>query len=747
MVGRQHVPVSTKKRLDGSHATCLSLYAIDLLPWIAWQQVGLEESGIPYNPRREEDDPELVIRYALVHWDQHLITADISHRTTFLRQAHWLVEHACMIGDDAAGWMVPSMGHAQALSPSLSAAVQGTGLSVLLRAYQLTGEEALLKVARRVVRTFERDVLDGGVSVPVGEDGIFFQATAAYPASHQLIGFLFAVLGLYDYLSLTGDVLVERLIQRALMTMHRLLDEFDSGYWTRSDLLSGNLASPADLALQIILLKALARASGCAHCFSLASHWQGYRKSFGAHLRSLVERKLQRSRRAVLARVRARIFPRTYHSDAMRVCVPVYGFPVMGGTRAVLANMAEVMAERWDIEYLTQRVEPHAQELIVHGFGTKHMAPWQFPAAWLYVLAGSWKLLTLLRHGGSYDLIMPQDGVFTAAFAALAAKFAGIRVVCIDHGNLTLLENQPYRAERLAALATLGWSPLRMALGRWQYAYYWPSLKIFAWLAAHLVDHFLVPGVAGDAIDQSCQRLGVPLSRITRFASMIDINRHALPEGVTREMLRQQKNLAPDAIVVALVCRLAPEKGIDVALESLELALATCSDEVRQRVCVVIAGDGPLHEHVKQEIVRRKLAEHCVLWGAIPHADVLALLQCSDIFLYTSTRGACFSMAVLEAMASGCAVVASTEPISNALLLAEDRGFAVQSGAPQQTGAALATLINDLDLCHRMGVHARDYVAQRHSGAMFARDLLRVSSWTRDEQSNRAMLQRNETLS
>lgn len=744
MIGRQNIHMSTKK-VNSDHAQRLHLYAIDLSPWIAWQHIGLDACGIPYDTRHQDYDPELVMHYALFHWDQYLITANSYHQTIFLQQTDWLVKRACLVGNDGAGWMIASTKGSQSGDPYLSAAVQGAGLSTLLRAYQLTHEEIVLEMAQRVARTFEYDILDGGVGAPVGTNGIFFQTMAVYPASHQLSGFLFALLGLYDYLSFTGDAPVEHLTQRAFTTLHDLLDEFDLGYWTRSDLLSTELASPAHLTLQIALLKALARASGCAHCFKLASHWYGYKKRFRNHLRSLAVKNVHRSRRALLRQVQARFFPRVASQERTRVCVPVYGFPVMGGTRAVLENMAEVMRERWDIEYLAQRVEPHGEELVVHAFGTKLMAPWQFPAVLLYVLAGSCKLLALLRRTSSYHLIMPQDGVFTAAFAAVAAKIAGVRVVCIDHGNLTLLENKAYRSERLQALSTLGWSKLHVFLGRLQYAFYWPTLKVFAWIAAHLVDHFLIPGVAGDAIDEGCQQLSIPLSRVTRFASMIDVNRHVLSEGATREKLREQRNLAPDAIIIAMICRLAPEKGVDVALESIDLALAACSLSLRQRVRVVIAGDGPLYEHVKREIIRRKLTEYCVLWGATPHADILALLQCSDIFLYTSTRGACFSMAVLEAMASGCAVVASTEPVSNALLLAEKRGIAVQANAPQQTGVALATLINDLDLCHSMGASAREYVAQRHSGEMFARDLFRIGFWSRGQHPQKVTMQRNES--
>src|SRR5207245_10390627 len=135
--------------------------------------------------------------------------------------------------------------------------------------------------------------------------------------------------------------------------------------------------------------------------------------------------------------------------------------------------------------------------------------------------------------------------------------------------------------------------------------------------------------------------------------------------------------IADDALVMSMVCRLAPEKGLGVALESISQALSALPSVLRERVRVIIAGDGPLRKQVEGEIHKRHLDQNCLLWGEASTAEVIALLGLSDIFLYTSTRGACFSMAILEAMASGCAVVASTLPVANASLLAEGRGIAV----------------------------------------------------------------------
>ena len=77
--------------------------------------------------------------------------------------------------------------------------------------------------------------------------------------------------------------------------------------------------------------------------------------------------------------------------------------------------------------------------------------------------------------------------------------------------------------------------------GRFLYAWYWPSLYSLAWIAARFVDHYFIPGVVGDGVEDICQQLGVPPSRITRFNSMINIERHALLNAASRASIREKK--------------------------------------------------------------------------------------------------------------------------------------------------------------------------------------------------------------
>jgi glycosyltransferase involved in cell wall biosynthesis len=207
---------------------------------------------------------------------------------------------------------------------------------------------------------------------------------------------------------------------------------------------------------------------------------------------------------------------------------------------------------------------------------------------------------------------------------------------------------------------------------------------------------------------------------------MVDTERLAPAVPDERGRRRAGLDLPADALVVAMVNRLAPEKGLDVAIQGFAGALATLPPAVRAQMRLIIAGDGPLRAQVEADLRRHDLESCCRLWGEATPDEVAMLLGISDIFLYTGTRGI-NSMAVLEAMAAGCAVVASLAPPSLGRLLAEGRGIAIPPDDADAVGGALVRAATDTEQRRGMGDAARAYVTVHHSAAALRRCLLRVS--------------------
>src|SRR5262249_41403141 len=196
-------------------------------------------------------------------------------------------------------------------------------------------------------------------------------------------------------------------------------------------------------------------------------------------------------------------------------------FPGAGGIRSGLAGLAAATEGWWHITYLTRHIGANPDHLPIVGFGRGNATNWQFPNVWLYVLAGFRALRRLARSDRRYRVILPQDGVSAGLFAALYGRLAGVRVVCMDHGTLTVLYSDRFRRERVAKVRRRA-LPARL-IGRMRLACYWPSLRLIARTTVRLADHFLV---AGDEVESVLRvRFGVKPERITRYAYIVDTQR------------------------------------------------------------------------------------------------------------------------------------------------------------------------------------------------------------------------------
>lgn len=112
--------------------------------------------------------------------------------------------------------------------------------------------------------------------------------------------------------------------------------------------------------------------------------------------------------------------------------------------------------------------------------------------------------------------------------------------------------------------------------------------------------------------------------------------------------LRARLGADDGTVVVAYVGRLAPEKGIHVAMAGMREVLARHAG----RVVFALAGDGPAEEKC-----RAAATDGMVFMGKLTGRPLSEFYASADVFVFPSTTET-FGNVVLEAMASGLAVVA-----------------------------------------------------------------------------------------
>lgn len=174
----------------------------------------------------------------------------------------------------------------------------------------------------------------------------------------------------------------------------------------------------------------------------------------------------------------------------------------------------------------------------------------------------------------------------------------------------------------------------------------------------------------------------------------------AIPNGVAEEFMNTLRTPPATILRVVAVGNLIRDKGID----TLITALHDCA-----KVHLRVVGTGP--DAMPLRALAGRLGVDVEFLGAQPHAKMPALLADSDVFVLSSYHEG-RSNALLEAMASGCAIIASAIPGIDEVVTHETTGLLFPPGDASALSAQLQRLTDDRALCVRLGTAARQHIQQ-----------------------------------
>ncbi|WP_054824504.1 D-glucuronyl C5-epimerase family protein [Vibrio owensii] len=193
---------------------------------------------------------------------------DNSKLELFISQADWLVDNI----SDTGAWYIHhnKYGAGQVLvGPWPSSLAQGLAISVLSRAYLMTGDEKYKDAALKGIDIFLVGVEDGGIRSELG-DSVFYEE---YPyeknQTHVLNGFIYSLFGLYDAYDILGSEKAKTLFWDGVGTLKNNIKLYDMKIWSRYDLYNSaglrehwGFSSPWYQKLHWVQLDALYRITG-----------------------------------------------------------------------------------------------------------------------------------------------------------------------------------------------------------------------------------------------------------------------------------------------------------------------------------------------------------------------------------------------------------------------------------------------------------------------------------------------------
>lgn len=229
-------------------------------------------------------------------------------------------------------------------------------------------------------------------------------------------------------------------------------------------------------------------------------------------------------------------------------------------------------------------------------------------------------------------------------------------------------------------------------------------LRLASRMLNHRYDRIVAPSTA--ILDAVAASERAPRERMRCIPNGVDAARFRPADAPSRQRLRTQLGLAPDALLIGCVADLfAVKRHVD-----LVDAFARVRDEFPQAHLLLI-GEGPLRGAIETRAQERRAEEGVHMPGS--RKDVDALLPALDVFaLASDTEG--LSNAILEAQACGLPVVA-TRVGGNPDVVRDDCGTLVPARDPEALAEAIGAMLRDPALRERMGAAARTRVLRDHS--------------------------------
>lgn len=187
----------------------------------------------------------------------------------------------------------------------------------------------------------------------------------------------------------------------------------------------------------------------------------------------------------------------------------------------------------------------------------------------------------------------------------------------------------------------------------------------------------------------------IPAQKVVIIYNGVEIPSRS-PES--RVQARLELGLSQDALVCGAVSRLDPVKGIG------DLVLAFAKLRTKHNAHLIIVGEGSQREQLESLAIDSGISKW-IHWTGY-HADVPELLPALDVFIQPSHYEG-LPNTVLEAMAAGLPVVATSVGGTPELIVNSKTGLLVPRADPTSLAGAISVLLEKPEMRERMGQAGR----------------------------------------
>ena len=144
---------------------------------------------------------------------------------------------------------------------------------------------------------------------------------------------------------------------------------------------------------------------------------------------------------------------------------------------------------------------------------------------------------------------------------------------------------------------------------------------------------------------------------------------------------------------------------------------------------MILIGGGECYSKVYKMAQEREVLDRILFLGNMENSEVIAWLQKSDIFIFTSDRNEGWGVALLEAMAAGCCPVSSFSAGATEYLIQENiNGLVYHDDSIDDLYFKIKYLLMNPNQIYDMGEKAYTYIREEYNADVAAKRLIEFSN-------------------
>jgi glycosyltransferase involved in cell wall biosynthesis len=236
------------------------------------------------------------------------------------------------------------------------------------------------------------------------------------------------------------------------------------------------------------------------------------------------------------------------------------------------------------------------------------------------------------------------------------------------------------------------------------------SLKnsCIGWFARQVFRYASVVTACSPDLRAGAIKLGSPASRVQLLPWGADPDVFSPNRNIAK--IREKHGLSTDIPILLSLGRLVRKKGLKYLIQAMPMILSA-----QPKTVLLIAGNGPEKNSLQNLTHKLGVQESIQFIGEIEWQDVPDYLALTDVFAVPSIHDEHGNLdglptTILEAMASGCPIVATDVAGIPLVIQHEYNGLLVPEAQPEALANAIIMLLNNPDLALRYGLISRNRV-------------------------------------